>query len=109
MAAFLWRDDDGWPYPDPDRRAPVEVPDGALEIDDDLISLRLALANRHGSLLAALEPLERQVLSRHLGLDGSPPCSLKELHRQLHLPRATVRSAYESSLAKLRARLSPRD
>ena len=102
MASFLWRDDDGWPYPDPDEHAAIEVADRALEIDDDLISLRAGPPH----LYDGLEPLERTVVTGHFGLDGQPARSIKELHQDLHLPRAEVLSAYESGLAKLRRNLA---
>lgn len=101
MASFLFRDDDGWPYPDPDEHAAIEIADRALEIDDDLMCLRA----RPPHLYDGLEPLERTVLTGHFGLDGAPARSMKELHHELHLPRAQVLSAYESGLAKLRSQL----
>ena len=101
MPSFLWRDDDGWPYPDPDEHAAIEVADRALEIDDDLLCMRAD--SRH--LYEGLEPLERAVLAGHFGLDGTPARSMKELHTELGIPRAEVRSAYESGLAKLRTQL----
>ena len=101
MASFLWRDDDGWPYPDPDEHAAIEVADRALEIDDDLLCVRTDPRHLYGEL----EPLERTVLTGHFGLDGTPARSISQLHTELGLPSSEVRSAYESGLAKLRTQL----
>lgn len=91
-SAFVWPSDDGWPYPDP----PPGTHDPDVEIDEDLVALR---ASR---LLAGLEPLERTVLAAHFGLDGTPARSLRELHADLGLPKAELRAALGSGLAKLR-------
>jgi DNA-directed RNA polymerase sigma subunit (sigma70/sigma32) len=105
MATFLWRDDDGWPYRDPDDHAAIEIADRAVEVDEDLLSVQLGLASKSHALLSDLEPLERTVVTGHLGLDGATPRSLKALHQDLGLSRSEVRLAYESGLAKLRTRL----
>jgi DNA-directed RNA polymerase sigma subunit (sigma70/sigma32) len=96
MSSFLWPNDDGWPYPDPGPElAAVDIS------DDDVLSLQLSRA----TLLAHLDPLERQVVAARYGL-GEPERTMKELHHELGLPRDELRSALGSGLAKLRIELS---
>ncbi|MDQ4134268.1 MAG: hypothetical protein M3179_13965 [Actinomycetota bacterium] len=95
---FLWPNDDGWPYPDAGR----EEIDPASDVDDDVVLLRAAPMR----LFAHLNPLERQVLTAHYGLDGSPARSMKELHNDLGLPRAEIREVLAGGLAKLRSNLA---
>jgi DNA-directed RNA polymerase sigma subunit (sigma70/sigma32) len=92
-----WPTEDGWPYHDDE---PGEVDLDAV-VDDDVLSLRM---ERH--LLDDLNPLERQVIEAHYGLGGTAPRSMKELRTDLGLPRADVRSALGSGLAKLRTHLN---
>jgi DNA-directed RNA polymerase sigma subunit (sigma70/sigma32) len=96
--SYLWPNDEGWPYPD---SAP-EVADPDADVDDDALLLRTAPPH----LFDKLEPLERQVLTAHYGLDGSPPRSMKQLHTDLALTRAEVREALASGLTKLRTHLT---
>ncbi len=95
---FLWPNDDGWPYPDAGR----EEIDPNGDVDDDALLLRAAPMR----LFAQLNPLERQVLTAHYGLDGSPARSMKELHNDLGLPRAEIREVLAGGLAKLRSNLA---
>jgi DNA-directed RNA polymerase sigma subunit (sigma70/sigma32) len=99
MSSYLWPSEDGWPYPDGE--AP-ELADPDAGVDDDALLLKTAPAH----LFDSLEPLERQVVTAHYGLDGSPPRSMKELHADLGLTRAEVRDALASGLAKLRTNLT---
>jgi RNA polymerase primary sigma factor len=91
-----WPTEDGWPYHD-ERR---EEADLAAMVDDDLLSLRY---ERH--LLDDLDPLERRVIEAHYGLGGHDPVSMKQLRATLGVPRADLRSALGSGLAKLRTHL----
>src|SRR5262245_1454732 len=91
-----WPTEDGWPYHDEPRE---EIDLGAV-VDDDVLSLTI---ERH--LLDDLNPLERQVIQRHYGLDGVAPQSMKQLRTDLGVPRADLRSALGSGLAKLRHHL----
>jgi DNA-directed RNA polymerase sigma subunit (sigma70/sigma32) len=97
MRPYLWPED-GWPYPDPK----VEVPDLAATIDDDAMVLR-GMGTR---LMEFLDPLERQVITAHYGLDGTPARTMKELHHDTGLPRADLREALAGGLAKLRTTLA---
>ncbi len=97
MRPYLWPED-GWPYPDSKR----EQPDLDSNIDDDAMVVR-GMGSR---LFEFLEPLERQVITAHYGLDGSPPRTMKELHHEMGLPRADLREALASGLAKLRTTLA---
>jgi len=98
MSTFLWPNEDGWPYPD----TGAEVADTADALDDDAFLLKATPAH----LFDTLEPLERQVITAHYGLTGSPPRSMKELHTDLGLSRAEVREALAGGLAKLRLNLN---
>jgi DNA-directed RNA polymerase sigma subunit (sigma70/sigma32) len=98
MSSFVWPNDDGWPYPD----SIGEWPDQEGDIDDDLVSLRAGPPH----LFDDLDPLERTVITSRFGLDGAVPRSLKELHNDLGVPRADLREALGSGLAKLRTQLS---
>ncbi len=95
---FLWPNEDGWPYPDAGR----EEADPQGDVDDDVVLLRASPMR----LFAQLDPLERQVLTAHYGLDGSPARSMKELHNDLGLPRAEIREVLAGGLAKLRINLA---
>lgn len=97
MSSF-WQTEDGWPYADVEG----EEADLSAMVDDDLLSMRLSSS----MVLSSLEPLEREVLASRFGLDGHPVRSMKELHHQLGVPRADLRSAMGSGLAKLRTQLS---
>lgn len=96
MSSF-WPRDDGWPYPD----GREDLPDLDSNIDEDAIVLRGAGPH----LFDLLDPLERQVITAHYGLDGSPPRTMKELHHEMGLPRTELREALAGGLAKLRVSL----
>ena len=98
MRPYLWPED-GWPYPDSKRS---ELADLDATIDDDVMVLR-GMGKR---LFDYLDPLERQVITAHYGLDGSPPRTMKELHHDTGLPRAELREALAAGLAKLRVTLA---
>ena len=97
MSSYVWPDETGWPYPDVER----ETPDAAGDVDDDVVLLRAA----PGHLYDRLEPLERQVIAAHYGLDGTTPRSMKQLHHEMGLSRAELREALGAGLAKLRISL----
>jgi DNA-directed RNA polymerase sigma subunit (sigma70/sigma32) len=98
MRPYLWPED-GWPYPDSKR---PEAADLDSNIDDDAMVLR-GMGER---LFEFLDPLERQVIRAHYGLDGTPPRTMKELHHDTGLPRAELREALAGGLAKLRITLA---
>lgn len=100
MTSFLWPAEDGWPYPDPTDRA-VEMIDLDAESDDDLLSLKVPPPH----LFDDLDPLERQVITAHYGLNGTPALSMKQLHNRFGLSRADLRGVLGSGLAKLRTHL----
>jgi DNA-directed RNA polymerase sigma subunit (sigma70/sigma32) len=91
-----WPTEDGWPYQD-DPRGEVDL--GAA-VDDDVLSISV-----ERTLLDGLDPLEREVIEQHYGLLGGAPQSMKQLHTSLGVPRADLRSALGSGLAKLRSHL----
>ncbi|HVF14790.1 MAG TPA: hypothetical protein VM942_09345 [Acidimicrobiales bacterium] len=93
MSSFDWPAEGGWPYPDSEME--LVDPDGWL--DEDAIALRASPPR-----LDALEPLERQVIVAHYGIDGSPPRTMKQLHHDLDVPRTDLRIALAAGLAKLR-------
>ena len=96
--SYLWPNDDGWPYPD----AGADLADPEAAVDDDVLLLKTAPPH----LFDELDPLERQVVMAHYGLDGSPPRSMKQLHADLAISRAEVREALAGGLAKLRTHLT---
>jgi DNA-directed RNA polymerase sigma subunit (sigma70/sigma32) len=98
MRPYLWPED-GWPYPDTKR---AEIADLDAGIDDDVMLLR-GMGKR---LFEFLDPLERQVITAHYGLDGTPPRTMKELHHDTGLPRTELREALAAGLAKLRVTLA---
>lgn len=98
MSSYIWPNDDGWPYPD----SAAELADPDAGADDDALLLKAA----PGHVFDSLEPLERRVVTAHYGLDGSPPRSMKELHVDLGLTRAEVRTVLATGLAKLRTNLT---
>ena len=93
MRSFLWAED-GWPYPD----GKPELPDLDSNVDEDAIVLR-GLGPR---LFEWLDPLEKQVITAHYGLDGAPPRSMKELHHEMGMSRTELRDVLAGGLAKLR-------
>ncbi len=98
MPSYQWPSEDGWPYPDAQGHE-LESDDS---FDDDALVLRAAPPH----LFDHLDPLERQVVTSHYGLDGSPPRSMKELHTDMGLTRAQVKELLGSGLTKLRDRLA---
>lgn len=98
MRTFLWPSEDGWPYPD----GGAEVTDPADDIDYDLVSFKAPPPH----LLDDLEPLEREVVTRHYGLNGVAPRTMKELHLEMGLSRAELRDALGAALTKLRVQLA---
>jgi DNA-directed RNA polymerase sigma subunit (sigma70/sigma32) len=101
MPDFLWPSEDGWPYPDPEAEDATEVADPDFEVDDDLLSLRLPPPH----LMDDLDATERAVLSARFGIGGAPVRTMKELRLEMGIPRAELRDALESALAKLRSHL----
>src|SRR5438874_5080534 len=97
MSSFLWPNEEGWPYPDTEG----ETVDFAATTDDDDLSLRAAPAR----LFDHLDPLERAVITAHYGLMGQRPRTMKQLHAEMGLPRADLREALGTGLAKLRTEL----
>ena len=98
--SYLYPGEGGWPYADAE--AEVDLIDLDATVDDDALSLRTTPAH----LFDTLNPLERQVVTAHYGLNGAAPRSMKELHADLGLSRAEVREALAGGLAKLRLHLS---
>lgn len=100
----FWPSDEGWPYPDLDAEEHVrdEPADPDSDTDDDLISLHAAAPH----LFDGLSALERRVITARFGLDGGAPRTMREIQRQLGLPRADLRTALGDGLAKLRVRVS---
>jgi DNA-directed RNA polymerase sigma subunit (sigma70/sigma32) len=96
MPSFVWPAEDGWPYPD----SGPETADPAAESDDDLMSLQIPM-----HLFDDLAPLEREVIEARFGLAGAKVRSMNELHLDLGVPRADLRDALGSGLAKLRTHL----
>ena len=92
----LFPTDDGWPYPDV---APLEP---LVEDDIDLDALELRF-DPHA--YSDLTELERFAVSHRYGLDG-PPCSMKDLARELDCSHAEARDVLGSALGKLRTRLT---
>ncbi|HXY93312.1 MAG TPA: hypothetical protein VEP49_12595 [Acidimicrobiia bacterium] len=92
----LFPTDDGWPYPDPAFGEPV-VDD---EIDLDALELRV---DRHA--YADLTELEYFVVAHRYGL-GGPPCSMKDLARELECSHTEARDVLGGALEKLRQRLT---
>ena len=97
MSTFVWPAEDGWPYPD----SPDEVIDLDSEADDDLLNVTATAEH----LLDRLNPLEREVVRSRFGLGGHPERSMRELVLETGLPRADLRDALGTGLAKLRAQL----
>ena len=97
--SYLWPNDEGWPYPD---AVDPELVDPEAGVDDDALLLKAAPPH----LFDHLDPLERQVVTAHYGLDGGAPKTMKELHTELGITRAEVRTALVNGLTKLRIHLT---
>ena len=96
MRSYPWHADEGWPYSDAD----LEVIDQGATTDDDLLSVK---NDRH--LFDDLDPLERQVVGARFGLSGQRVRTMKELQHETGIPRADLKLALGSGLAKLRTHL----
>jgi len=97
MRPYLWPED-GWPYPD----SKPEQADLDWVVDEDAVVLRGA----GKQLFDVLEPLERDVITAHYGLNGVPARSMKQLHHEMGLSRSELRDALGGGLAKLRSSLA---
>jgi DNA-directed RNA polymerase sigma subunit (sigma70/sigma32) len=97
VTSFLWPTEDGWPYPD----SSAEWVDLDAESDDDLLSIKVPPPH----LFDELNPIERQVITSHYGLNGQPARTMKQLHTELGLSRSDLRDVLGSGLAKLRDHL----
>ena len=93
-----WPTEDGWPYAD----TGLEEEAMGAEPDVDLLAVKIPPPH----LYEDLEPLERQVITSRFGLAGAPVRTMKQLHADLGVPRADLRSALGSGLAKLRDHLA---
>jgi DNA-directed RNA polymerase sigma subunit (sigma70/sigma32) len=93
----LWAVDDGWPYPD----ALGDFVDIESGYDDELLSI-----TNDSHLMDSLNPVEREVVAARFGLRGHEVRTMKQLHADLGLPRADLRLALGSGLAKLRDHLA---
>ena len=93
-----WPTEDGWPYAD----TGVEEEAAGAEPDVDLLALTIPPPH----LYEDLEPLEREVITARFGLAGAPVRTMKQLHAELGVPRADLRLALGSGLAKLRHHLT---
>jgi DNA-directed RNA polymerase sigma subunit (sigma70/sigma32) len=93
-----WPTGDGWPYAD------SGVEEEAMGAEPDVDLLALTIPPPH--LYEDLEPLEREVIRSRFGLAGTPVRSMKQLHADLGVPRADLRMALGSGLAKLRDHLT---
>ena len=49
-----------------------------------------------------LKPIERDVISRHFGLNGKPPLTLKEIGEKYHLTKERIRQIEHTALDKLK-------
>ena len=93
-----WITEEGWPYPD----ALDDWVDLESEADDDLLNLRIPSPH----LYDGLDPLEREVIAARFGLGGVPVRTMKQLLLDTGLPRADLKQALGSGLAKLRTQLA---
>jgi DNA-directed RNA polymerase sigma subunit (sigma70/sigma32) len=91
--------EDGWPYSDGNRPGD-SLADPTAEPDDDLVAVQALWPH----LLDGLDPLERRVVDARIGLHGEPR-SMKQIQRDEGMPRAELRLALGSGLAKLRLHL----
>jgi DNA-directed RNA polymerase sigma subunit (sigma70/sigma32) len=89
--------EDGWPYPD----ALGDFVDIESGYDDELLSI-----TNDSHLMDTLNPIEREVVAARFGLRGHEVRTMKQLHADLGLPRADLRLALGSGLAKLRDHLA---
>ena len=98
-----WPSEDGWPYGDADADADeIDLVDHDADVDDDLVALHVTGSH----LLDGLDPLQRQVVAARFGLDGHPARTMRELQRELGLPREDLRHALGDGLAKVRSHLA---
>ncbi len=99
---FVWPSDDGWPYPDGDGTPDDTTVDPSGELDEEIVSLHAAQEH----LFDDLDATERRVVEARFGLGGTPTLTLRELSRELGVPRDDLRLAYGTALGKLREHLS---
>jgi RNA polymerase primary sigma factor len=53
-------------------------------------------------IMFKLKPIERDVISRHFGLNGKPPLTLKEIGEKYNLTKERIRQIEHTALDKLR-------
>ncbi len=97
MASFIWPAEGGWPYPDGE----MEAVDLSADVDDDLLSL----TSPSSHVFDDLEPLERNVVSAHYGLNGQPARSVQQLQSEWGMPADALQAALGTGLGKLRSHL----
>ncbi|MDP1793316.1 MAG: hypothetical protein Q8K63_04180 [Acidimicrobiales bacterium] len=86
-----------WSFDEPARDS-VDI---GAQIDEDLLALQ---TDRH--LFDDLTDLEREVIVKRYGLDGSSPHRLLELESEMHVRRSELRDVEASALRKLRSHLT---
>jgi RNA polymerase primary sigma factor len=68
----------------------------------DKIVLENNLKDIINEVLEKLKPIERDVISRHFGLDGKRPLTLKEIGEKYNLTKERIRQIEHTALDKLK-------
>jgi RNA polymerase primary sigma factor len=77
------------------------VDDGRYELPEKVM-LQKNLREIINDVMTKLKPIERDVISRHFGLNGKRPLTLKEIGEKYNLTKERIRQIEHTALDKLR-------
>ncbi len=80
----------------------LDLVDGNNYEDPDRIVIEKNLKEIINDVLLKLKPIERDVISRHFGLNGKQPLTLKEIGEKYDLTKERIRQIEHSALDKLK-------
>jgi RNA polymerase primary sigma factor len=80
----------------------MDLVDDSRYDDPDKTVIEKNLKEIISEVLLKLKPIERDVISRHFGLDGKTPLTLKEIGERYNLTKERIRQIEHTALDKLK-------
>ena len=80
----------------------LDLVDGNNYEDPDRIVIEKNLKEIINDVMLKLKPIERDVISRHFGLNGKQPLTLKEIGEKYNLTKERIRQIEHTALDKLK-------
>ena len=80
----------------------LDLVDGNNYEDPDRIVIEKNLKEIINDVMLKLKPIERDVISRHFGLNGRQPLTLKEIGEKYNLTKERIRQIEHTALDKLK-------